>query len=97
MVPTPYPGYFTKSLSYAPQLRMNAYCLGFEFQIQFVPSDTHPIEPCRGALLRCSAKARGFGLRQALPANRTTAHSGPSLVKHQGRPGVRVFSQNFER
>jgi hypothetical protein len=38
---------------------MNAHFLGFEFQIQFVPSATHPIEPCCGtlaALLRQSQR-----------------------------------------
>ena len=38
---------------------MNAHFLGFECQIQFVPSATHPIEPCCGtlaALLRQSQR-----------------------------------------
>jgi hypothetical protein len=29
---------------------MNARFLGFEYQIQFVPNATHPIEPCCGTL-----------------------------------------------
>jgi hypothetical protein len=64
---------------------MNAYLFGFECQIQFGPSATHPIE------LRCGTLAALLLLagtspqrRLALPAHRITAHSGASSVKYPG-------------
>ena len=62
---------------------MNAHLLRFEQQIQFVPSATHPIEPCCGtpaALLFLAGTSPQR--RRALPAHRITAHSGASLVKY---------------
>jgi hypothetical protein len=64
---------------------MNAHFLGFEYQIQFVPSATHPIEPCCGALAALVLLAgTSPQRRRALPAHRITAHSGASLVKYAG-------------
>jgi hypothetical protein len=64
---------------------MNAHFLGFEFQIQFVPSATHPIEPCCGTLAALLLLAGTSPQRRhALPEHRITAHSGASLVKYAG-------------
>jgi hypothetical protein len=64
---------------------MNAHFLGFECQIQFVRNATHPIEPCCGALAALLLLAgTSPQRRRALPAHRTTAHSGASLVKYPG-------------
>jgi hypothetical protein len=64
---------------------MNAHILGFECQIQFVPSATPPIEPRCGALAALLLLAGTSPQRRlALPAHRITAHSGVSLVKYAG-------------
>jgi hypothetical protein len=64
---------------------MNAHFFGFERQIQFVPSATHPIEPRCGTL---AALLLLVGIspprRRALPAHRNAAHSGASLVNYAG-------------
>jgi hypothetical protein len=58
---------------------------GFERLIQLVPSATHPIELRYGAL---AALLLLVGIspprRHALPAHRSVAHSGASLVKYAG-------------
>jgi hypothetical protein len=64
---------------------MNACFDGFEYQIQFAPSATHPIEPCYGALAALLLLAgTSPQRRRALPSHRITAHSGASLVKYAG-------------
>jgi hypothetical protein len=64
---------------------MNTYLFGFECQIQFGPSATHPIEPCCAALAALLLLAGTSPQRRlALPAHRITAHSGASLVKNPG-------------
>jgi hypothetical protein len=64
---------------------MNTHFLGFEYQIQFRPSATHPIEPCCGALAALLLLAGTSPQRRhALPALRITAHSGAPLVKYAG-------------
>ena len=64
---------------------MNPPFLGFECQIQFVPSATHPIELCYGTLAALLLLAGTSPQRRlALPAHRITAHSGASLVKYPG-------------
>ncbi|MFM2450680.1 MAG: hypothetical protein RIS44_3130 [Pseudomonadota bacterium] len=64
---------------------MNAQVLGFERQIQFGPSATPPIELCCGTLTALLLLAGTSPQRRhALPAHRTTAHSGASLVKYPG-------------
>ena len=51
----------------------------------FVPSATHPIEPCCGTLAALLLLAGTSPQRRhALPAHRITAHSGASLVKYAG-------------
>ena len=64
---------------------MNAHFVCFEYQIQFGPSATHPIEPCCGTLAALLLLAGTSPQRRlALPAHRITAHSGASLVKYAG-------------
>jgi hypothetical protein len=64
---------------------MNAHFLGFDYQIQFVPSAAHPIEPCCGTLAALLLLAgTSPQRRRALPAHRITAHSGAPLVKYAG-------------
>ena len=64
---------------------MNACFGGFEGQIQFGPSATHPIEPCYAALAALLFLVGMSPLRRrALPTRRITAHSGSSLMKYAG-------------
>ena len=45
-----WPAYFTRSLFYATEHRMNTHFLGFEYQIQVAPIATRLIELCSGLL-----------------------------------------------
>ena len=68
-----------------PRHFMNADLLGFECQIQFVPTATHPIELCCCTLAALLLLAGTSPHRRLfLPAHRITAHSVVSLVKYTG-------------